>query len=119
MNCGMTLSRAFGNMLLPIFQLNAITDESYHQSGAPADWYNWCMARATWFCMYTGGAALLIYISFQPKSKQQTRDWHSDARWHRPIVGIIGLTVAMFSFLCGVGLSFLSLMPYTMCLRIA
>lgn len=118
-NGSSSLSQALGNMLLPIFDLNGITSRTYHAPSAPVDRYNSLMARATWIVIAANGLSLLLYIGLVPKSKRQTRAWHGDARWHGPIVGGMGVLIAISALLLGTTLNFLSMIPSTRCLRIA
>merc|ERR1711964_398586 len=61
-NSGRSLSSALGNIMLPLFNLNGITAETYHAVNAPIEEYNAHMARATWICIAFNVVSLLMYI---------------------------------------------------------
>jgi len=116
-NAGITLNANIQNIFMPIFKLNDITMQSYDE--ATKDEYNGRLANATYFTISVNVAATLIFMWFQPKSKAQCKAWLEAERFRNWRVGTLCLVIGSSALAFMLTVSFLSIFPSTMCLRIA
>jgi len=122
-NGAITLNTNIQNLFVPVFNLNGVSASTYFPcpSNPNPDQakMNQDMANATYFTIVVNIAATLIFCVFFPKSKAQTREWRDDNWWHTRTVGFTGAILGAGGFAFAIIVSFLSLFPSTMCLKIA
>jgi hypothetical protein len=119
-NCAIAFNTNIANTFLPVFNLNDITHESYHDAGpaAKAD-FNTDMRNATLVTAALQLGGTLFFMWFLPTDKIMCRNWKDDIRFHKNSIAAICLTVAACIFLYSTTLSFFTLFPATRCLKLA
>jgi len=119
-NCAIALNTNIANSFLPVFNLNAITYDSYQKASPDikAD-FNTDMRNATLVtaAMQLGGT--LFFMWFLPNNKEMCRIWKDDTRFHKSSIAATCLAVAVCIFCYSTSLSFFTLFPSTQCLKIA
>jgi len=122
-NCGVFLNSNLQNIFVPIFSLHGISATTYFPSPSnpfsPQQEYNLRMSRATYFTLLVNLVATLVLCFFAPSGREECRIWLSDKRWQNRCVGIAAAVGGGSLFIFCLTASFLSIIPSTMCLRIA
>jgi len=121
-NGATTFAVTASNMFIPVFDINAITYATYHNADeAQRNEYNWDMTQATLTAAGICFGAILLFIKFQPKNKEQTREWNETCSfpWKTPFIGTASIVLALATFVFGVTMAFLQMIPATACLKIA
>jgi len=123
-NAAIALNSNIQNMFIPIFHLNGINSHTYfpcppnnpHPDQAKM---NQDMANATYFTIAVSIVSTIVFAFFFPRTKAETREWREDLWWHKPWVGFVSAFLGLGGFIFAITVSFLSLIPETMCLKIA
>lgn len=118
-NCAIAFNTNIMNTFLPVFNLNAITYDSYHDFPQNKDMYNTNLRNAT---LTTAGLQLfgtLFFVWFLPAGREMCGKWKEDPRFHKTYIAAICLTVGCGVFFYSTSISFLTLFPATNCLKLA
>mmetsp|Transcript_95127 Transcript_95127/g.168048 ORF Transcript_95127/g.168048 Transcript_95127/m.168048 type:complete len:590 (+) Transcript_95127:35-1804(+) len=119
-NCAISFNTNIVNMFLPLFDLNAITHESYHQADPVAkNEFNADMRNATLIGAAMQLTGTIVFMWLLPANKDMCCIWKEDPRFHNVCIAGICLTIAVGMFCCSTSLSLFTLFPATQCLKIA
>eukprot|EP00929_Paragymnodinium_shiwhaense_P113670 TRINITY_DN81964_c0_g1_i1.p1 TRINITY_DN81964_c0_g1~~TRINITY_DN81964_c0_g1_i1.p1 ORF type:complete len:683 (-),score=150.21 TRINITY_DN81964_c0_g1_i1:559-2607(-) len=122
-NAAIALNTNLQNFFVPVFQLNGISSNTYFPCGDNTNpdqaGMNSHMATATYFTIVVNVLGTILFAYFFPKSKAETHEWMNAKAWQNTAVGALGVVLGFGGFIFAVVVSFLSLFPDTMCLRIA
>mmetsp|Transcript_25489 Transcript_25489/g.57916 ORF Transcript_25489/g.57916 Transcript_25489/m.57916 type:complete len:609 (-) Transcript_25489:38-1864(-) len=121
-NAGITLNTNIQNLFVPVFSLGAIATSYFptpEDPNPPVHDENRRMAMATYFTVTSNLVGAMIFCWFLPKNRRQCKAWADDASWHRPLAGVVSVTLGGSALLFSLVVSFLSAFPATNCLQIA
>jgi len=118
-NAGITLNTNLQNIFVPVFNLNDVSAERYFAHNSHRDEFNHRMASATLFTIVINVAGVYLFSYFAPRNRDDCKLWKEDASWRSKYVGAAVLIIGGGCFLFSVVISFLSIFPSTMCMRIA
>jgi len=109
-----TMAATIKNTLIPVFHINSISYWTYtNASPAVRDQYNTWMMHATVFSAIFGFVSLLVFVPFQPRSKEEARLWNK--QWQSRTTGIVGVALGIGTFLYALVVSILDIIPATAC----
>jgi hypothetical protein len=122
-NAGITLNYNLMGIFQPIFKVSNIIADGHDYKGesqAMRDADNQDMANATTFTMIVNVVGVIITASLIPKDKAQCKEWlEAPGFWKTTINGVLGSVVGWGCLLFSLTVSFLGIIPSTMCLPIA
>jgi len=122
-NCALAFNTNIANTFLPLFNLNDITNESYHNALehdlAKRDMYNTDLRNCTLVTAALQLGGTLLFMWFLPANKDMCAKWKGDVRFHKSSIAAICFAIAVFVFLYSTSLSFMTMFPATACLKIA
>jgi len=122
-NAGITLNYNLMGIFQPIFKVSAIIADGHDYAGesqALRDADNQAMANATTFTMIANVVGVIITAGMIPKNKAQCKEWlEAPGFWKSTLNGVLGSIIGWGCLLFSLLVSFLGIIPSTMCLPIA
>jgi len=122
-NAGITLNLNLMSMLQPLFGVSEIIAHGHdylNETTAERDKDNQKMAVCTGFTMVVNVVGVLCVAYMIPKDKAQCKDWlEAPGFWKTTANGVLGSVIGWGCLLFSLTVSFLEIIPSTMCLSIA
>jgi hypothetical protein len=117
-NAGITLNYNLMGIFQPIFKVSAIIADGHEYNGGKED--NQDMSNATLFTLIVNIVGVIMTASLIPKDKAMCKEWlEAPGFWKTTANGILGSVVGWGCLLFSLTVSFLGIIPSTMCLPIA
>jgi hypothetical protein len=122
-NAGITLNLNLMGIFQPIFHVSDIIAPGHHYHNETADMVakdNSDMATATTFTMVVNLVGVVVVSFMIPKDKAQCKEWlEAPGFWKTTANGVLGSVIGWGCLLFSLTVSFLGIIPSTMCLPIA
>jgi hypothetical protein len=122
-NAGITLNLNLMSIFQPVFGLPEIIapGHNYHNESAhDRDVDNQKMANATYFTIIVNIVGVLVTAFMIPKDKAQCKEWlEAPGFWRSAANGVLGSVIGWGCLFFSLIVSFLEIIPATMCLPIA
>jgi hypothetical protein len=122
-NAGTTLNYNLMGIFQPIFHVSEIIAHGHdyiNENQELRDQDNQYMANATTFTMVVNILGVFVTAALIPKDKAQCKEWlEAPGHWKTAFNGILGSIIGWGCLLFALTVSFLGIIPSTMCLPIA
>jgi hypothetical protein len=122
-NAGITLNYNLMGIFQPIFHVSEIIAHGHdyiNENQELRDQDNQYMANATTFTMVVNILGVFVTAALIPKDKAQCKEWlEAPGHWKTAFNGILGSIIGWGCLLFALTVSFLGIIPSTMCLPIA